>query len=226
MAGLSLGFITTTVLPQFRPMLAEAGVQLTVSAEVLFSIGDLLTNHWLTLLLGAFVAGTALVVVIRQPASRLWIDGRLLRAPAVGPFLREAAAAQYCRLLAMLHGNGIPLPAAIGIAAEAVGSPTLQAALRHVQTKVKEGRGLAGTLQETGLCPPLVIHLVRVGEETGRLSEMLLRAADLLDERLQHMTERFTALLVPVLTLVIGVVIAVAVTSVFSALLSLNEAIQ
>ncbi len=226
MAGLSVGFITTSVLPQFKPMLIEAGVAMTPSTQALFWLGELLSERWwLPLLLAiGIVAGS--VLVLRHPTSRHWIDGQLLRVPGLSAFLRDHAAAQYCRLLGMLNGSDVALPTALGIASGTIANSTVRAALVVAQGRVKDGAGLSRALEQGGFCPPVALHLVRVGEETGRLPEMLLRAADLLDEQLQRSTERFVAMLVPGLTLAIGVVIAVVVTSVFAALLSLNEAIQ
>jgi general secretion pathway protein F len=123
----------------------------------------------------------------------------------------------------MLIANGVPLVAALSVAREALDHPAIAAAVGTVETQVKEGKPFAAPLAETGMFPTLATHLVRIGEESGKLEEMLFRIADIYDGEVQRATQRLLTLLVPVLTVIMAVLIGGIIISILMPMLSISQ---
>jgi len=141
----------------------------------------------------------------------------------VGDLIAKIETARLSRTLGTLLGNGVSLLNALTIVRETLGNQLLVGALGDVTEHVKTGRGLAEPLVETGYFPKLAVQMIRVGEETGQLQEMLLQVADTYDSEVQTAVKRLLTLLEPVLILVLGVIIAGIIMSILVAILSLNE---
>ncbi len=211
------------VLPQFVPIFEQAGAQLPASTRALMTIGAVLgvVGPWL------LVAVPAAVLVARrlltQPVYRLKADRLLLRLPITGALMRETLAARLTRTLGSLLQNGVPLIAALGIARDALGNLAAAAAVDAAALAAKSGAGLARPLAEAGLFPARTIHLLQLGEEAAQLAAMALKAAEIHDEQARLMMQRLVALAVPMITIVMGLVVAGIVGSLLTAMLSLND---
>jgi len=222
----SLGTIVlllTYVLPQFTSIFAQAGAQLPTPTRVLIGIGDLVRNDGLLILLG--LLGLCLIVVraLREPHRRMAAERGLLYIPIVGPLIRRVQAARLARTLGTLLRNGVGLVLALAIARDVLGNLTAAKLVEAAASEVKAGARLAAALAAGGFFPVQTIHLLRLGEETGRLADMALRAADIHDEQVHHTVSRLVTLLVPFITVVMGLVVAGIVGSLLVAMLSLND---
>lgn len=222
-AGLSLTIILTVVLPEFKPLFEDAGANLPLPTRIVMGLGDAVGAYWfpglVVLALAAFGAEQAL----RRPAIRLTFDRRLLRLPILGPILTKVEIARFVRTLGSLIDNGIPLPTALGIAHRGFANAAFAHAVEQVGASLKEGEGLAGPLEATRLFPRSALHLIRVGEETARLGDMLGRLAGILDQEVQRSVQRALTLLVPLVTVGLGILIAGIIASILVAILSLND---
>ncbi len=222
-AALSVIILLTFVVPQFQRLFADAGKALPLATQIVIAVGAGFQHYWWV---GLIVIGL-LVVIVRQrlsrPEQRLRWDRRLLRLPLVGDLIAKIETARLSRTLGTLLGNGVSLLNALTIVRETLGNQLLVGALGDVTEHVKTGRGLAEPLVETGYFPKLAVQMIRVGEETGQLQEMLLQVADTYDSEVQTAVKRLLTLLEPVLILVLGVIIAGIIMSILVAILSLNE---
>ena len=211
------------VLPQFEPIFEQAGAKLPGMTRALMAIGASLgtIGPWLMvgLLAGALVVGRLLT----KPTYRLWADRLLLQLPIFGRLLRETLAGRFTRTLGSLLQNGVPLIAALGIAKDSVDNLAAAAAVDAAAQSAKSGAGLAQPLAQSGLFPARTIHLLQLGEETAQLSDMALKAADIHDEQARLITQRLVALAVPIITIVMGFIVAGIVGSLLMAMLSLND---
>jgi general secretion pathway protein F len=160
---------------------------------------------------------------LSQPASRARWDRWFLSLPLFGDFIAKVETARLSRTLGTLLGNGVSLLNALAIVRETLTNQVLSTALGEVAEHVKTGRGLAEPLQEAGNFPKLAVQMIRVGEETGQLQEMLLQVADTYDGEVQTAVKRMLTLLEPALILGLGVIIAGIIMSILVAILSLNE---
>jgi general secretion pathway protein F len=223
LSGLSIVILFAVVLPQFRPIFEDAGGKLPTITRVVLAISDGFERWWWLIALLACLAVLVGAAQLRRPATRARIDALLLRLPLVGPLVAEVEIARLARTLGTLLGNGVVLLSALGIAGETVTNGVLKGALETAQAGVKEGRGLAEPLRQTELFPPLAVRLIRVGEEAGRLDEMLLQVADIFDRQAKLTIDRLLAMLVPALTIGLGVVVALIIVSILSAMLSVYD---
>ena len=216
--------LLTQVLPQFVPMFEQSGAALPVSTEMLIAAGAFVQENGLLLLLAAALAAVVIVrMALRQEPVRLAADRLLLRVPVIGGLMKEVVAARFTRVLGTLLLNGVALIAALGIVRDAVGNRAARIAVDRATLTARGGGALTSELQAAGVFPQRTIHLLRLGEETAQLGAMALRAADIHEEKTRLATQRLTSLLVPALTILMGVAVGGIVASLMTAMLSLNN---
>jgi general secretion pathway protein F len=221
--SLSVAALFGFVIPRLRPLFDQAGASLPLTTEIVLAVSDAFRDYW-----WAIAAVIALLAVVaheerRRPEARRRWDRRLLQLPIIGQLIVKIDMGRFGRTLGTLLHNGIPPLAALAITQEALGNTALRGALAVVAQSVKEGKGLTDPLAESEFVPPLVVHLTRVGEETGRLDEMLLKLADIYDRETRRAIDRLLALLVPALTIGLGALVAVVIGSILTAILGVYD---
>ena len=219
----SVALLLGYVLPQFVPIFEQAGADLPVSTRVLMTFGAAVTAAGPYVLLGLLVAVLLGRWLLQRPAYRIEFDRLLLRLPIIGKLLRETLAARLTHTLGSLLQNGVPLISALGIAGDALGNLAAAAAVEAAALATKNGAGLAQPLAQARTFPVRTIHLLRLGEEAAQLPAMALKAADIHEEQARLMMQRLTALMVPAITIVMGLVVAGIIASLLTAMLSLND---
>ena len=160
---------------------------------------------------------------VRTPRGRYNWDQWKLRIWVLGELLRRLESARLTRTLGTLLKSGVPMLQALGIVKEIVVNQVIARALGEVEVGVREGAGVAEPLARSGVLPPLAVQMISVGEETGRLDELLLRVADHFDREVKVQVNQFTRLLEPVMILVMGVGVGFIVISMLSAIFSVND---
>ncbi len=223
MSLIAVVILLSVVVPRFRPLFEDAGQALPISTQIVVGLGDAFALYWWLILALVVVAGLALRWQLARPAFRLGWDRMLLALPLLGDVIVRAEVARFARTLGTLIGNGVGLLGALSLATNTVGNSALARDLDDVSDAVRQGRPLAEPLRRSGEFPPLATHLISVGEETGRLEDMLLKAAEIYDQEVSRAIERMLALLVPVLTIVLGLVIAGIIGSILAAILSVYQ---
>ncbi len=222
-AGVSLTVLFIYVIPKFALIFKDVNQALPWTTLVIIDLSYGLSHYiWLILLL--IVTGvTGIIFYIRNPEGRLHWDGWRLNLWLLGDLLRKLEAARFARTLGALLNGGVPLLEALGTVQGVVGNSVVARAIAQVQNRVREGKGMIGPLTESGVFPDLALHMIAVGEETGRLEGMLSNVAHYYDEEVKRSTKRLTALLEPALILGMGSVIAVVVISMLLAIFSIND---
>lgn len=222
-SALSVIILLTFVVPQFQRLFADAGKALPLATQIVIAVGDGFRYYWWV---GAILF-VLLSAVARQqlsrPESRARWDDWFLRLPLFGDLIAKVETARLSRTLGTLLGNGVSMLNALTIVRETLSNQVLAGALGEVAEHVKTGRGLADPLLEAGRFPKLAVQMIRVGEETGQLQEMLLQVADTYDGEVQTAVKRLLTLLEPALILGLGVIIAGIIMSILVAILSLND---
>ncbi len=221
--ALSLMVLFGFVIPRFRPLFDDAGARLSTSARLVLATSDFVAAAWWAIALLAIAAFAGVRWALRTPAGRERWDGWLLALPYLRDLLLKIEFARFSRTLGTLLRNGVSPLAALGITVETVANKVLRRALIVVMDSLKEGRGLSKPLEDTGLAPPLAVQLTRVGEETGRLDEMLLKVSEIYDQETQGSIDRLLALLVPGVTIALGLLVAVVMGSIVTAILSVYD---
>jgi general secretion pathway protein F len=222
-ALISIFILLGYVVPQFSELFEGAGQVLPLPTRITIAVGAALQHYgWLGLLL---VAGTVWLVryQLSQPRSRYQWHARLLKFPLVGTIITRVEVARFARTLGTLLHNGVPLLKALAIVKDTVDNQVIATGLDRVAGSLKEGQSLAAPLAEMAHFPPFAVHMIRVGEETGRLEEILLQVAKIYDRETRVSIKRALALLEPVLILVLGVIIAAVIISILMAILGINQ---
>jgi general secretion pathway protein F len=220
---LSVAVLLVWVVPQFSQMFAQSGKALPVPTQIVIALGDGVRHFWWLIILVAVAVYAWFSKQMREPISRYKWDQRLLNVPLLGDLIGKLEVARFSRTLGTLIGNGVTLLAALSIVKETLTNTVMSQGLGAVATQLKEGKGLGKPLAEIGLFPKLAVHLVTVGEETGKLQEMLIRVADIYDREVQSAVKRLLALMEPVLILGLGLVIGGIIMSILLAILSVND---
>jgi general secretion pathway protein F len=223
MAVLSLAVLMTKVIPQFRPLFDDAGVALPLSTRIVIGTSDLFEAYWWVLAVVALVVVVAIRQHNRKEAGRLRWDGWLATLPFIGELVRKIEVARFSRTFGTLLSNGVSVLNALSMTTESMGNRAIAQTVTRAQRRLAKGEGLADPLTRSGVFPTLALQLVRVGEETGRLEEMLLRIAEIYDEEVKRTLARLVALIVPLVTVVLGILIAVIIGSILAAILSVYE---
>ncbi len=219
----SVALLLTQVLPQFVPMFEQSGAQLPASTQFLIDAGAAVSDYGLHGLLAIVLLVFVGRAMLRQSGPRRVADRILLHVPVFGGLLREVLAARFTRVLGTLLVNGVSLIAALGVVRDAVGNTAAVAAIDQATASARDGAGLSPALAEAGVFPPRTIHLLRLGEENAQLGPDCLRAAAIHEERTRLATQRVVALLVPAITILMGMAVAGIVASLMTAMLSLND---
>lgn len=211
------------VVPQFTEMFESAGKALPVSTQIVVGLADIFRSYWWVILGFIFGVYYYFHAQMAKPASKKVWDGRLLATPLVGNIILSKETANFTRTLGTLLTNGVSLLAALAIARETVDNLVMVSALAEVYEQVKEGRHLSGALLEKNCLPKMALQMIKTGEETGRMEEMLLRVATIYDKQLKTYIQRLLAFLEPVLILGLGMMIAGIIVSILLAILSIND---
>ncbi|APV49623.1 hypothetical protein BWI17_08000 [Betaproteobacteria bacterium GR16-43] len=219
----SVVILLISVVPKFKPIFQQSGKALPFITEVVLFAGDALRNYWwaLTLAIAALLwwAGGKL----QEPETRFALDKSMLRWPLVGDLVGKVEMARFARTLGTLLGNGVALVSALSIVRETMGNGWLAEAVGNVARELKEGRGLGRPMMETGRFPPLAVHMIMVGEETGRLDEMLLQVADTYDVEVEQSVKKLLAFLEPMMILVMAVIVAAIILSMLAAMMTIYD---
>jgi general secretion pathway protein F len=217
----SLGVFIGFVLPQFEGIMHDAGVAVPTSVAAMLAVSRFVGSWWWLMAVAALALAMPARRQLARPKIRRARDRVLLRLPLIGGLVRKAIAARFARTLGLLLENGVTLSAALGIARATVTNAVMLEAFDRVVVSVREGRGFSGPLARAGILPELAGQLIAVGEETARLGEILGKVADIYDWDLRRALDRTIAILVPGITVVMGVIVAIVVGSILSAMFSI-----
>lgn len=219
----ALGAITALmvfVIPRFEPIFRQGGTDMPALTQGLLTLSDAIRDHgWIALVIvGILLTG------LFTPAGRRQADEALLRLPVLGRLLESTEIERWARGLSLLAGRGVPLPDALDIASALFSNALMREAGERLAARVREGRTLSAAAAESGRFPDAALQLIRIGEESGSLDLMLARAADYHGEEARGRLARLTALIEPVIILVLGGVVATVVIALMLTVTSLNDA--
>ena len=214
-----LGF----VVPKFADMFNDMGGTLPAPTQIVMAAGDWVANYWwmLTGIIALVVVGTHRWLQV--PKNRLWVDRQLLNFGLTGDLVRKIETARLAHTLSTLLQGGVVLVNALSIGLATVGNRILRADLERGVKALKEGGRLSTSLIEDSQFPPLAMHMIQVGEETGQLEPILVKVANIYDDEVSTAVKRMLSLLEPVLILSLGVLIAGIIISIMVGIMSVNE---
>ncbi len=224
--GLVLLALLTYVVPTVTMIFGHMSATLPLPTRILIAVSDFLKAYWWIIALAAFGMILAVQRYRRTARGARRFDLWKIRAPLVGKLALRMAMSRFTRTLGMLLHSDIPLLDSLEIARAVVDNTVLSDAIRRAQEEIREGATIAAPLQASGYFPPLVSHMVSVGEKTGRLEEMLLRVADNYDNEVRSSVEGLTSLVEPVIIVLMAVVVFGIMLAVLLPIFELNTTIR
>lgn len=213
------------VIPAFEKIYRSAGAPLPLPTAVLVEFSRLLREYWMVGLIAA--AAAAWILVQTGTWTRLGAAGvRLLcRIPRVGTVVHLVQVNRFLRTFSATYASGVPVMLALDITAGSVSEPEVAAAANYLKEKISSGQRLSEAMRAVALFPPMVHRMTAMGEETGRLDELLRRICDLLDREIDFSTKRLVTMAEPLLTLALGGVIALILLALYLPIFGLPRAI-
>ena len=221
-----VSIIMLRVVPAFGAFYSQFGQELPLSTRIIVAMSSFASSYFFPLLIVVALVAVGTWQWLQRPGKREWFDHMVLRLPGLGGIARKFATSQAARTLATLLGGGIPLVNAIDVSARSIRNQYMARELRSAAQQVREGRALALAMSESGSFPDVAIKMVEVGEATGALQEMLNSLADFYDEEIETNLGRFVTLVEPILLIVMGIVIAGLLLSLYMPLFNLSNALQ
>ncbi len=219
-----LMFMFVVVIPKIMTIFESANMTLPWYSQIVINLSGFMVNYWHLII----IAGFASVIVFRQWASseagsEKW-DAIKLNIPVAGPIIRMIAVSRFTRTLSTLLVGGVPMLNALEIVRKIVNNKVLAKAVEEARANISEGESIAGPLKKSGQFPPVVIHMVNIGEKTGELENMLTQVADSFDFQVNAKIDGLTSILAPVMIVVMGGVIGIIVVSILVPMIQLSSA--
>jgi general secretion pathway protein F len=221
-----LFFLLSYVVPKVTRIFEERDAKLPTMTVVLLAISGFLSNYWWVILLILAVVVLIIRLYTRTPAGRLRFDGWTLRIPYFGKVLKKVALARFARTLSTLLLGGIPLLQALDIVKHVVSNLVLSNAIEDGRNSIREGHSVADPLKKSGLFPPLLVHMIAVGEKSGELEQMLSRAADAYDGEVEASVSALSSIMEPVLVIFMGAVVLFIVMAILLPIFDLNQLVK
>lgn len=222
-ALLSVFVMLAFVVPQFESLFEDMGDGLPAATQFVVAAGEMVAEYWWAMLLTLLVVLLGADQLQRSERGRMWRDRQMLRFPWLGAVIRDTEISRFVRTMGTLLGSGVSMLESIRIAVETVGNGFMREQLHGLVPKVKQGGRFTDGMDETRLFSPLAVQMAQVGEETGRLDEMLLDLARVIDDEVQTGVKRVISILEPVLILVLGAIIAGIILSILLGIMSVNQ---
>jgi general secretion pathway protein F len=211
------------VVPRFAEVFADMGSRLPAPTRVLMSVSGFLRSSWWLLAAGLAALGAAIAAAARTPRWRAWWDRAVFRLPLAGDLALKIQVSRFARVFGTLIASGVPILRALEIVSGTLTNTVFAGALGRVQEGLREGKGVTEPLRRAGVFPPLFLHMIAVGEETGRLEEMMLTVAASYDRDVETAVRRLLSLLEPIIILLMGVIIGAIILSILWAIFSVNQ---
>ncbi len=221
--GLSIIVLMTYVIPNFSVIFADMGDAIPWSTRLLLDASHAFRAYWWAGLIALVLIYLVIRKLIKSPKGKIRFDALKMKLPLVGDLIRKVEVGRISRTLGTLIESGVPILNAIILAKDIVSNQTIAMTMDGIYSKVKEGESLSHPLSQTDIFPSLAIHMIRVGEETGNLSGMLLKLSDNYDKVVKNLVKRVVSLMEPVMILIMGVVIGSIVVSMLMAIFSMND---
>jgi general secretion pathway protein F len=220
-------FLVTYVIPTISEIFVEMEQALPLPTVILIGVSDFMRGFWWALLFFMVVSLTGIHVFVRKTdQGRLLFDGLKLKVPIFGDLIRKSVVSRFSRTLGMLLNNGVPLLLSLDIVKGVVNNRIISNAIESVREDVREGENIAAPLGRTNVFPPLVIHMISAGENSGELEDMFFRVADSYDNEVETMISAMTSVLEPVLILAMGLVVGFIVLAILLPILEMNQIIR
>jgi general secretion pathway protein F len=216
-------FLLTFVIPRFATIFADLGQAIPLPTQILLAVSTRAREYWWVVPPVVLAAVFSWRTWTSTTEGRLAWDRWVLRLPVIGPLATKIETARFTRTLGTMLRSGVPVLGAMAVVGDMMSNQAIAGAVSRISQDVKRGGTIASSMREHAPFPVLAVHMVRVGEETGRLEEMLLKVADTFEADVRTELKRVIGLLEPIIILCMGVLVAFIVVAMLLAIFSINE---
>lgn len=222
----AVAILLTQVMPNFVQMFEGADMELPALTRFVMSLSDLLVHNWVWILLVLFAVVFLIRVALKQKEIRISWDKIKLKLPLIGPNVSKIATARFTRTLSTMLYSGIPMIQALRAAGETTGNKFVESKIEETVEGIEKGMGMTAQLAATNIFPPMMLSMIGIGEESGRLDEMLEKTAEYYDEEMEAALEALVTMLEPLLIVIMGVVIGTIVVAMYLPMFDVINTIQ
>lgn len=218
-----MGFLLVFVVPKIVKIFEDTKAALPLPTKILIGVSNFVAGYWYIVIIVGLAAYFGIKKWKATPKGRRWFDSMSLKVPIFGDMFRMIAISRFCRTLSTLTSSGVQLMPSLEIVKGIVNNVVLEEVIEDTRNSVKEGESIAEPLRKSGQFPPLVTHMIRIGEKTGALENMLERVADNYEDQVDTKVSTLTTLLEPLMIVVMGGIVSAIVLSILLPILKLNQ---
>ena len=219
-------FLLTYIVPTVTKIFEQLGQKLPLLTIILINVGGFMKKFWWVILAAIFFSFTFYKASRKTKNGRLFFDRLKLNMPLFGNLVKKLAVARFARTLATLLSGGIPIVTALEIVKNVADNMVLSRAIEKAAKDIGEGENIATPLKRSGVFPPIAIHMISVGEQSGSLDEMLLKVADSFDNEVESTVKGLTSLLEPVMIVAMGCVVGFIVLAILLPIFEMNQMVR
>ncbi len=219
--GIAFPLAVVFIIPRFSAVYARFNTVLPLPTRMLLAMDYALVHYWPFIIIGA----VALVIAARYFINtifgrRIW-DTIKLKVPIFGPLALKISMSRFCRMTATLSAGGLPIINTLEIVRGAVGNKVIANAIENIKEGVSEGEGMVASMKASGLFPGIVLQMVKIGEETGKIDDLLMRVSDYYDSQIDYTVKNLTVLIEPILIFIMGILVLILALAIFLPMWSL-----
>ena len=219
-------FLMIKVIPTFQQVFMSFGKKLPPLTQLLVDTSDFMQHNWYILAGGLAAVIFSFKAFAKTAKGAYILDGVYLKLPVFGDLQRKSAVAKFARTLGTLLKSGVPILEAMETVAKTSGNKRIEEVINGARASIREGQGMTEPLKKGGIFPPMVIQMVAVGEETGKIDEMLMRAANFYEEEVDTAVEGLSAAMEPLIIVFLGVVLGTIIVAMFLPMFSLGDVVS
>ena len=209
------------IIPKFASIFTKFNTQLPFPTRMLLGFNFILVNYWLLLIIGIGVLIFSFKYLINTPKGRIIWDSIKLKIPVFGELGLKFSMSRFSRMTSVLSASGIPIMSTLEVVKGSIGNKIIANSIDNIIQGVEEGKGLAEPMKASGLFPDIVIQMTKIGEETGKIDDLLLKVSDYYDSQVNYTVKNLTILIEPILIFIIGMMILVLALAIFLPMWSL-----
>ncbi|SFC41357.1 type IV pilus assembly protein PilC [Alkalibacterium subtropicum] len=217
-------FLLLFIVPIFGDLFASFGSELPFITQIVLSLSEFIQQTWWIFGIMAAILALAFMQLKKREDVAYYIDKYALKIPIIGTFIQKAVLARMTQTLSSLINSSVPILQAVEVTSEVVGNRVVKEVLLDSRTSLERGESLAKPMSEHWVFPPLIIQMIRVGEQSGALDDMLKRVADIYDQEVNEASDKLQSLIEPVLIIFLAVIVGLIVLSIVVPMFSLFEA--
>ena len=207
-------FILTYVMPTFMDIFSESGTELPWSTKLLLGMSEGIKNYWFILMIIVISIVMGLRIYLRTDQGKMMLSELKLKLPVIKELNQMIIVSRFTRTLSILISSGLPLISALEMVSQVAGNKVAENALIKVKDKVMIGENLYSSMKETNVFPTMLYSMIKIGEDTGSLDDILNKTADFYDEELENTIQKSVAMIEPILIVVMGLIIGFIVVSI------------